>query len=88
MSKSYLMLITGDRLDEVYNYIKEISNGWWKHMPSSMVFKSELSSVQIREKIIEKHGKSIKSIVIFSLSGEAAWKGINEGGTTWLKGNL
>ena len=88
MTKSYLILITGEKLDEIYDDLKVKFGYWWKHMPSSMIVKSELKPVEIRNYITEKYNKNIEKLIVFTLTGESAWRGIKESGSTWLKGNL
>lgn len=85
---SFVILVKGNNLESVYGYIKKISSGWWKHMPSSMIVAFEGSSVQLRDKILSLHKENISKLVILKLNGEAAWIGINESGSSWLKNNI
>lgn len=88
--KSYLITYDlrkpGQNYDELYKAIKDIGT-WWHCLESNWIVKSNLSSVQIRDKISPHIDKNDKLFVAL-LSGEGAWMGFDTDCSKWLKDNL
>ncbi len=87
----YLILLTGSDLSPVYDFIKTMCNGWWKHMPSSfLAIVPDSSAVEIRDKIRKKFPGSskVEKIIVFEITRTAAWAQMTERGSVWLKENL
>lgn len=92
MAKSYMVGYDLNRPHQNYaeliQAIKDASNGsWWHHLDSTWIIRSELSAVQIRDRLTP-HIDSNDEILVATLTGEAAWRGFNTPGSEWLKNNL
>lgn len=70
----------------VYEYIKSLGK-WWHNIESTWIVVSDLSTVDIRDglgAIVDGNDK----VVVLTLAGPAAWRGLSESGSAWLKSNL
>ena len=88
--KSYLITYDlrkpGQNYDELYKAIKAIGS-WWHCLESNWIVKSNLSAVQIRDKVSPHIDKNDK-LLVAHLSGECAWMGFDTDCSKWLKDNL
>lgn len=67
--------------------IKELFPTYWHHLDSTWIVVSDWTCVQIRDAL----GPLLDSndeLLVARLSGEGAWRGFNENGSTWLTNNL
>lgn len=92
MAKTYLIGYDLNKAGQDYatliEKIKEVSNGtWWHHLDSTWVIKSEKSAKDIKD-ILQKYIDSNDELLVVHLSGEGAWAGFNDKGSSWLKENL
>jgi hypothetical protein len=71
---------------ELINAIKEF-DGWWHHLDSTWIIKTDDTAVQIRDYLKQHIGPSDK-LLVAQLSGVAAWAGFSDEGSKWLKENL
>jgi hypothetical protein len=88
--KSYLitydLMKPGQNYEKLYEAIKNV--GPWCHLlESNWVVKSDLTAAQIRDKITPHIDKSDK-LFVAQLSRDAAWIGLSEEISKWLKDNL
>lgn len=78
----------GTDYEGLYTAIKEISGYWSSRLKSVwVVARTDLSASDIRD-ALTPHIDSNDKIFVARLSGEAAWRGIPEDGSKWLKDNL
>lgn len=76
----------GQDYEELYEQIKSYGT-WLHHLDSTWFVKTNHTSAQIRnylQQFIDDNDK----LLVAELSGVAAWTGLNDKGTTWLKNNL
>ena len=60
---------------------------WWHHLASTWIVKSDQTAAAVRD-MLKSHVDSGDELLVAVLSGEAAWIGINDQGSAWLKDNL
>ena len=60
---------------------------WWHHLDSTWVIVTELTAVQVRDKL-KVHIKNGDELLVTKASREAAWAGFSDKGSTWLKEHL
>ncbi len=60
---------------------------WWHHLDTIWIVKTDQSAVQIRDYLRQFIDQS-DELFVGQLSGAAAWTGIPENGSNWLKNNL
>jgi hypothetical protein len=77
----------GETYDELIEAIKQVGSSWWHYLDSTWVVVSNKTAVQIRD-FLTPHLKSDDQLLVARLSGEAAWIGFNDNGSSWLKSNL
>ncbi len=72
----------------LYNNIKGIT-GTWAHISESswLVVGEKLTCVDIRDKLSPSIDSNDK-IFVAKLTGEAAWIGLNQKATEWIKSNF
>lgn len=71
----------------LHNAIQKLSNWWWHHLDSTWLIASELNSTQIKNMLMLYIDKNDK-LLVTTLSGEAAWSGIPEEASKWLRSYL
>lgn len=76
----------GQNYNDLYEAIKTFTS-WCHCLDSTWIILSELTSEQIRNHI-SPYIDSNDSLLIVELSGEAAWIGISDECSKWLKNNL
>lgn len=67
--------------------IKEIGNGWWHHLDSTWLVVTDLSAVEIRDRL-RPHLDSDDELLVAKISAPGAWAGFKESGSQWLLTNL
>jgi hypothetical protein len=77
----------GETYDELIGAIKRVGSTWWHHLDSTWVVVSDKTAEQIRDSLLS-HLKSDDQLLVVLLSGEGAWFGFNDKGSSWLKSNL
>lgn len=60
---------------------------WWHHLDSTWIIKTDETAEQVRDKL-SAHIDNTDELLVVGSSGEGAWTGFNEKGSTWLKDNL
>lgn len=60
---------------------------WWHHLDSTWVIKTDWTTAQIRDDLMQHIDKS-DELLVMRLSGEGAWTGFNQEGSDWLMANL
>lgn len=73
--------------DGLIDKIKEISGTWWHHLDSTWIIKTNKSAQEIRD-LLSPFIDSNDELLVAQISGDAAWKGFNDKGSSWLKNNL
>lgn len=76
-----------DDYKDLIEKIKESFPTWWHHLDSTWLVKTDMTAVQIRDKLKPYLDKG-DELLVARLSGEAAWTGFNDKGSKWLKDNL
>ena len=76
----------GQDYPNLFEAIKSYGN-WWHHLGSTEIVKTDQSAVQIRDHLRQFIDQS-DELFVGKLSGHAAWTGIPENGSNWLKNNL
>lgn len=77
----------GQNYTDLIKEIKEIANGWWKHLDSTFIINTDLSPREVRD-ILKQHLDSNDELLVCTLTGQAAWTGFNDRGSNWLNENL
>lgn len=67
--------------------IKEIANGYWHHLDSTWLIKTNESCESILSKLKPKIDND-DELLIVRLNGEGSWTGFNKSGSDWLKSHL
>lgn len=73
--------------DGLIGAIKALSDTWWHHLDSTWLVKHAGPAATIRD-VLKPHIDSNDELLVVKLTGEGAWAGFNEKGSTWLKENL
>ncbi|MGA7811279.1 hypothetical protein, partial [Bradyrhizobium sp.] len=61
---------------------------WWHHLETVWIVRSVKAPEEIRDRL-KSHIGADDQVLIFDITGDnAAWAGINESGSTWLKDNI
>ena len=82
----YDLIKQGQNYDALTEEIKNMGN-WWHCLGSTWIIKTNLDSVQIRDRLILKIDNNDKLLVV-RLREEAAWVGFEKECSDWLKNNL
>jgi hypothetical protein len=77
----------GQNYEDLFNAIKAQSSTWWHHLDSTWIIKSDNNAKAIRDALVP-HIDANDELLVAALSGEAAWTGFNDNGSTWLTNNL
>lgn len=83
---TYDLRSPGRDYEPVYDHIKSLGK-WWHNIDSTWIVVSNLSDVQIRDglsAVVDGNDK----VVVLTLAGSGAWRGLTTSGSTWLKDNL
>ncbi|MDJ0348945.1 hypothetical protein [Cryobacterium sp. PH29-G1] len=83
---TYDLRAPGRDYDPVYDYIKGLGT-WWHNIDSTWIVMSDLTDVQIRDGLTAVVDSDDK-VLVLSLTGVGAWRGLSDTGSTWLKTNL
>lgn len=67
--------------------IEGLSGTRWHCLDSTWLIKTDLTSVQIRDRLLPHIDKS-DELLVARLAGEAAWYGFNQECADWLVNNL
>jgi hypothetical protein len=71
----------------VSDKIIELYPTYWHHLDSTWIVVTTLTSEQIRDSLKDLLDKN-DELLVAKFSGEGAWKGFSESGSSWLKKNL
>jgi hypothetical protein len=78
----------GENYDKLWEGIKALG-AWWHHLDSTWLVKSQLTAVQIRDRLWKLMPCSDDQLLVVNVSGdEAAWQGFGDSGSKWIKENL
>lgn len=77
----------GQDYEKLKEKIKELANGYWHHLDSTWLIKTDSSAKSLRD-ILENYIDSNDELLVAKLSGESAWTGFNKSGSDWLRNNL
>ncbi|WP_242916334.1 hypothetical protein [Pontibacter liquoris] len=78
---------SGQNYDALINRIKEISSIWWHNLDSTWIIKSNSSAKDIRDDL-KLYIDANDELLVAGLTGEAAWAGFKDKGSTWLLNNI
>lgn len=73
---------------ELIDKIKSLANGWWHHLDSTWIIRTEHTPVQVCEQLRPHIDSNDEMLVIDVTADAAAWCGFNKSGSDWLKDNL
>ncbi len=76
----------GQDYAELFDAIKSYGY-FWHHLDSTWIIKTDRSAVEVRNHL-KGHIDRNDKLIVAELTGVAAWTGINDRGTKWLKDNL
>ena len=76
----------GQNYSELFEAINGIGS-WWHCVDSTWIVKSNLSAVQVRDRLSSRIDANDR-LLVAALSGEAAWIGFDNDCSSWLKNNL
>lgn len=78
----------GETYDELIAAIKALG-AWWHHLDSTWLVISNLTAVQIRDRLKAHLPYKDDQLLTITVSGDAAaWLGFADSGSKWLKDNL
>jgi len=77
----------GQNYDSLFDAIKAISGYWCHAVDSTWFIASSMSAAQIRDKLLP-HIDSNDDLLVSRQSGEAAWYGLSDEISDWLKKQL
>lgn len=78
----------GQNYPGLHEAIRHLSNGyWWHHLDSTWLIRSPRSAADIRDAILRVID-STDGLLVSRVGAPAAWAGIKEEGSSWLRGNL
>lgn len=77
---------SGQDYDDLIEAIKTYDK-WWHYLDSTWIIKSSKTATEIRDHL-KRHIDSNDELLVAKLSGEAAWAGFSDKGSSWLKTNL
>lgn len=78
---------TGETYDRITETIRSLGE-WWHHLESTWLVKCDRSPEQVRGLLNENIGADDQLLVVDISCCQAAWLGVNEGGSRWLEINL
>lgn len=68
--------------------IKSIANGWWHHLDSTWVIRTENTPTQVCD-AFKPHLDSNDELLVIDVTGDAAaWVGFPRSGSDWLQDKL
>ncbi|TFL17079.1 trehalase-like domain-containing protein [Jannaschia formosa] len=67
--------------------VKQAFPTWWKHLDSTFLVETSWNALQVRDYLLPVLDDNDK-LLVAKLSGEAAWSGISETGSDWLRRTL
>ena len=67
--------------------IKDITNGWWHHLDSTWIIKSNRTSDSILNEL-ETVIDNDDELLVVRLNGEGSWVGFSKKGSDWLEDSL
>lgn len=84
---SYIPVTSAQRNEQLIDRIKRFEK--WAVLGTStfIVHQEGVTTITIRDEL-KQHISSQDKIFVAELSGNAAWRGFNEGMSQWLKDNL
>lgn len=78
---------TGQNYDKLIEALKSNYDNWWHHLDSTWLIKTSKTCVEVRDEL-RAFIDSNDELLVAELTGVAAWCGIADSGSTWLKNNL
>jgi len=72
-----------DDYPKLFEAIKAQANGYWHHLDSTWIIKTNSSATDIRD-ALSIHIDSGDELLVVRLTGEGAWKGFPVSGSQWL----
>lgn len=76
----------GQEYDDLFEAIKSIGN-WWHCLDSTWIVITDMTCAQVRDEL-KPYLDSNDAVAVFTLSGSAAWVGLSDDCSDWLKENL
>lgn len=76
----------GQDYEGLYKALK--TSGWWHHLDSTWLVRTEETPVQLRDRLMQHMDASDTLLVIDVTSDAAAWIGIDQSGSDWIKNYL
>lgn len=83
---TYDLQAPGRNYDDVYTQLKSYDN-WWHHIESVWIVVTDKTPSQVRDDLMARADRNDKILVVDISNRPAAWTGIVEKGSTWLKNN-
>ncbi len=83
---TYDLIRPGKDYSKLYDAIKSLGS-WWHYLDSTWFFVSSSSAKEIRDELL-RHVDGNDKILVLRSGKEAAWSGISNKGSDWLKNNL
>jgi len=78
----------GKDYDGLIDKIKDLANGWWHHLDSTWLIKSDLTCSQIRD-ALKPYLDHDDELLVLNITGDDwATFGIAPSGNDWLRNNL
>lgn len=77
----------GQDYSALIDEIKALANGWWHHLDSTWIVNTNLTAVQVRDRLRAQIDAN-DELLVAAISEPAAWYGFTQKGSDWLKANL
>lgn len=78
----------GQRYGELIEKIKELGSTWWHCLDSTWIVKTPLDQVQVRDALLPLMDSNDEVLVVNITGDAAAWAGLNQECSEWLRTNL
>lgn len=76
----------GQNYDGLIQALKR--TGWWHHLDSTWLLRTEETPIELRDRLMRHIDAGDELLVIEVTNQAAAWTGINQSGSEWIKNYL
>lgn len=85
---NYIVLLEGPNVHQAITFIQHsIAKGWWKYTQNAIIMSHPNPATYVHGELMKRFPELTK-IVVIKLDREAAWNGLPDIGSQWLKNNL
>lgn len=88
--KTHIIGYDLNRPEQNYDHLIEAIKSygtWWHHLDSTWLIRTPQTAVAVRDNL-RRYIDQNDELLVATLTGETAWTGFSEPGSTWLTDNL